>query len=127
MMTNLPAAPLFCSTDSDMGSMEESNTNALVSLQGELKRNVITNTGLMDNLETAAGGFMNQAEAQTVTSKPNDAEKIGEIIRILRGKRNKDFKTFCTMLRQTGNSVWADKLERKASEFRGEPGTHVLR
>ena len=110
-----------------MGPMEEWNTNALVSLQGELKLKVITNTGLMDKLETAAGGFMNQAEAQTVTSKPNDAEKIGEIIRILRGKRNKDFKTFCTMLRQTGNSVWAAELERKASEFRGEPGTHVLR
>ena len=127
-MTNLPAAPLFCcSTESDTGPMEEWNKDALVSLQGELKLNVIMNTGLTDKLQKAAGGFMARGEAQAVESKPSNAEQMGELIRILLGKGNADFRTFCRMLRQTNNGLWAAALERKASEFRGEPGTHMLR
>ena len=127
-MTTLPAAPLSCcSTDSDMGPMEEWNRNALISLQEDLKLHVIMNTGLINRLQRAAGGFMDRVEAQAVESKPSNAEQMGELIRILLVKRNADFKIFCTMLRQTGNSVWAAELERKASEFRGESGIHVLK
>ena len=121
------AAPLsYCSTDSDMGPMEEWNRHALISLQKQLKLNVIMNTGLINMLQKAAGGFMNQAEAQAVESKPNNAEQMGELTRILLGKRNADFKTFCTMLRQSNNDLWAEELERKAREFSGEPGMQVL-
>ena len=128
MMTTLLAAPLSCCfTEIDTGPMEEWNKNALVSLQGELKENVIVNNGLNNKLQRAAGGFMARAEAQAVESKPNNAEQMGELIRILLGKRNADFRTFCTMLRETNNGLWADELERKASEFRGEPGMHVLK
>ena len=130
-MTNLPAAPLSCcSTDSDMGPMEEWNKDALVSLQGELKENVIVNNGLNNKLQKAAGGFMDRAEAQVVKSKPSNAEQMEDIIWILLGKRNADFRTFCTMLRQTNNGLWATELERKASKSRGESGTqctHVLK
>ena len=127
-MTNLPATPLSCSSiDSDMGPMEEWNRNALISLQENLKLHVIMNTGLINRLQKAAGGFMNQAEAQTVESKPNNAEQMGELIRILLGRRNADFNIFCTILRQTNYGVWAAELERKASELRGEPGMHVLK
>ena len=107
--------------------MEEWNKDALVSLQGELKENVIVNNGLNNKLQRAAGGFMARAEAQAVESKPSNAEQMGELIRILLGKRNADFRTFCRMLRQSNNGLWADELERKASEFRGEPGTHLLK
>ena len=127
-MTTLPATPLsFCFTESETGPMEEWNRDALVSLQGELKENVIVNNGLNNKLQRAAGGFMARAEAQAVESKPSNAEQMGELIRILLGKRNADFRTFCRMLRQTNYGLWADELERKASEFRGEPGTHVLK
>ena len=127
-MTNLPAAPLSCcSTDSDMGPMEEWNRNALVSLKGDLKHKVLMHTGLNNKLQKAAGGFMNPEEAQAVEDKPNNAEQMGELIQILLGKRNADFKIFCTILRQTNNGLWADMLEQKASEFREKTGTHVLR
>ena len=125
-MTNLPAAPLSCySTASDSGPMEECNKDALASLEGELKLNVIMNTGLINKLQKAAGGFMDRAEAQAVESKPNNAEQMGELIRILLGKRNADFKIFCTMLQKSNYGLWADELEKKAREFRGRPGTHV--
>ena len=127
-MTNLPAVPLFCcSTDSDMGPMEEWNKDALVSLEGELKESVIMKTGLINKLQKAADGFMDRAEAKAVKDKPNNAEQMGELIQILLGKRNADFKIFCTILRQTNNGLWADMLEQKASEFREKTGTHVLR
>ena len=107
--------------------MEEWNRDALVALQGELKLNVIMKTGLTDKLQTAAGGFLSRAEAQAVESKPSNAEQMGELIRILLGKGNADFETFCRMLRQSNYSVWVDQLERKAREFRGEPGAHILK
>ena len=121
------AAPLsYCSTDSDMGPMEEWNREALISLQEQLKLKVIMNTGLINKLQKAAGGFMNQAEAQAVESKPNNAEQMGELIRILLGKRNADFKIFCTMLHQSNYCLWSEELERKAREFSVQPGMQVL-
>ena len=127
-MPDLPAAPLsFCSADSDTGPMEEWSRAALVSLQGDLKMNVIMKNGLNNKLQKAAGGLMSREEALAVESKPSNAEQMGELIRILLGKGNADFRTFCTMLRQSNYSVWADELERKAREFRREPGAHVLK
>ena len=124
VVTDLPAAPLSCSTGSDTGPMEEWNRDALVSLQGDLKLNVVMKTGLIDKLQTAAGGFLSRAESQVVESKPSNAEQMGELIRILLGKGNADFSTFCLMLRQTNNSVWAEVLERRAREFRWQSGTY---
>ena len=83
--------------------------------------------GLNNKLQKAAGGFMSREEALAVESKPSNAEQMGELIRILLGKGNADFRTFCTMLRQSNYSVWADELERKAREFRRETGAHVLK
>ena len=65
-------------------------------------------------------------EALAVESKPSSAEQMGELIQILLGKGNADFRIFCTMSCQSNYSVWADKLERKAREFRRETGAHVL-
>ena len=113
-------------TDSVMGPMEEWNRDTSVSLQEQLKLYVIMNTGLINKLQKAAGGFMNRAEAQAVESKPNNAEQMGEIIRILLRKRNEDFKIFCKMLQQSNYGLWSEQLERKAREISGEPGTQVL-
>ena len=98
-MPDLPASPLpCCSTDSDTGPMKEWNRAALVWVQGDLKMNVIMKNGLNNKLQKAAGGFMSREEALAVESKPSNAEQMGEFIRILLGKRNADFRTFCTML-----------------------------
>ena len=70
---------------------------------------------------------MSREEALAVESKQSNAEQMGELVQILLGKGNADFRTFCTMLRESNNSIWADELERKAREFRGETGAHVLK
>ena len=106
--------------------MEEWNRSALVSLQEKLKLNVRIKLGLMDKLPRAAGGFMSEAEAQEVESKQNNAEQMGELIKILLGKRNKDFKIFCSKLEESNYELWANELKREARKFKGEPGTHIL-
>ena len=106
--------------------MKKWNSRALTALKGDLKKRVIVKTQLMDILETDAGGFMNEAEAQLVESKPDNAEQMGEIIRILLGKSDAAFGTFCKMLHDVNYGTWADQLETKAEEFQRESGTRVL-
>ena len=98
----------------DTDAMAPWNDAALASLNKQLQLNVIMAHGLDCHLETAAGGFMTRFEAQVVMSKPDNMQQMGELIKTLRGKSNRDFKIFCTMLRKTNNRVWADTLEREA-------------
>ena len=82
---DLPTAPRSCcSTDSDTGPMNKWNRAALVSLQGDLKMNVIMKNGLNNKLQKAAGGFMNREEALAVESKPSNVKQMGELIQNLR-------------------------------------------
>ena len=106
--------------------MEKCNDRALTALKGDLKSNIIFKNGLINYLETDAGGFMSRAEAQMVESKPSNAEQMGELILILQGKSNAAFGTFCQLLRKVMYGAWADELEKKARQFKEESGTLVL-
>ena len=98
--------------------MSQWNIDALVALQGDLKLNVLMDTGLSDMLQEAAGGFLNAMEEQQVKEQQGNSKQMGKLIEILKGKQDKDFSTFLKMLRRTNYEVWADELERKAKEFR---------
>ena len=108
-----------------LGPMSKWNVDALVALKGELKLNVKM-IALANILETPAGGFMNSAEAQSVRDRTGDAQQIEEVIDILRGKGDKEFATFCQMLRQCNYQVWACQLELKAEKFRSDGMEHLL-
>ena len=101
--------------------MSKWNQNALVALQGKLKEN-LTMTQLCDKLEKPAGGFMSHAEAISVTELSGDSNQIGQIIKILYGKEDRDFATFCKMLRESNYGVWATELELKAEAFKNGQG-----
>ena len=90
------------------------NDAALVALKDRLKLNLSMSSGLSDKLEKAAGGFCSRDEAQEIRELSSNREQIDRVIAILRGKSNEDFHTFCTMLRETNNVVWADELEKEA-------------
>ena len=108
-----------------LGPMSKWNVDALVALKGKLKLNV--KMIALDNiLETPAGGFMNSAEAQSVRGKTGDAHQIEEVIDILRGKGDKEFATFCQMLRQSNYQVWARELEVEAEKFKTSDGMKRL-
>ena len=101
--------------------MSEWHDKALANLKGELKIN-IKMIKLSDILETAAGGFMDRAEAHSVTAKIGDAEQMGQVIEILRGKRDEEFNTFCTMLRRSNYEMWANQLVSTAESFKNTSG-----
>ena len=101
--------------------MSKWNQDALMALQGKLKEN-LTMTQLCDMLEKPAGGFMNHAEALRVTELSGDSNQIGQIIKILYGKDDRAFTTFCEMLRRSNYGVWANKLESEAETLKNGQG-----
>ena len=98
--------------------MKEWNRDALIALEGDLKLNVQMDTGLGDRLQRVQGGFMDSEEASKVLSEPNNAAQMEELIRILLGKSNADFKIFLTMLHNSNNETWKYELEKRAKEFK---------
>ena len=85
------------------------------------------NTGLIDKLEIAAGGFMSEYEAKTVRQLPNNIAQVDRVIETLRGKGDRDFKTFCKMLCDSNQVVWADELKRVAEQFKRGKGNSSCR
>ena len=104
------------------GPLSSWNNDTLLFLKEKLKLEVLMNTGLIDNLERAAGGFMSEYEAKTVRELPNNIAQVDRIIEILRGKGDRDFKTFCKLLRDSNQVVWADELNRVAEQFKRGKG-----
>ena len=95
--------------------MSDYNASALTALRGELKTKVVMEPHLVDMLEIPAGGFMTAAEASTVR---NAESPMGELIKILLGKGDKDFDIFCDMLQNSNHLAWAVKLKQKAESLR---------
>ena len=64
---------------------------------------------------------MSKAEAQLVMNQTGDNEKMAELVRMLRGKGDKEFDTFCEMLRKSNYDVWANELQKQAYHFQFNP------
>ena len=121
------AVALSCCQGDSSRPMSSWNDAALVSLKDKLKLNLSMSSGLSDKLEKVAGGFCSRYEAQEIRELSSNCEQIDRVIAILRGKANEDFHTFCTMLRETNNVVWADELEKEAAwlQYKQEGGEGV--
>lgn len=104
--------------------MADWNKDALDALKEKLGENVIIKIGLNNKLNKAAGGFMKRGEVLSVESKGSNAEQMAELITILHGKTNADFKTFCRILHESNWHGWADELEKKATTLRSQSGTY---
>ena len=96
------------------------NDGALVALTDKLMVNVMMSTGLKNKLEKPAGGFMDRAEAQSVTRLQGDGPQMERLIEILRGKGDKEFDIFCDMLQKSNNSLWASELKKEALRRKGQ-------
>ena len=101
------------------------NDDALASLKEKLKINVILDTGLIDKLEKAAGGFMSREEVRMVQDQLSSSKQMDKVIEILRGKEDVDFHCFCKKLRDSNYRAWAGELKKCAAEFKKEKGTGV--
>ena len=85
------------------------------------------NTGLSAKLETADGGFMSANEARKIRELPSSSAQVDKVIETLRGKGDRDFKTFCRMLCNSNQMVWADELKRAAEQFKRGEGNSFCR
>ena len=103
------------------------NHQALVSLRAELKMRVLMETGLGDKLEKAAGGFMDEQEAQTVREQSSNKKQMDKVIEILLGKGDKEFNAFLKILRKSNNEVWAEELKNAANRFKREKSKFINR
>ena len=93
--------------------MSKCKKDALIALERDLKK-YLSLEELIDLLEKPAGGFMTEAERMSVCDQPNQRKKVGRIITILRKKGDQDFDIFIKLLRESGNEVWAEQLEKKS-------------
>ena len=87
-------------------------------LREKLKLKVLMNSGLIDKLERAAGGFMSEYETKMVRQLPNISAQVDRAIETLRGKGDRDFKIFCKMLCDSNQVVRADELKRMTEQFK---------
>ena len=99
--------------------MSDYNSSALIAFREKLKTNVAMKPHLTDMLEEQAGGFMTRAEAQSVR---NAEDPMGWLIKILLGKGDKEFNTFCNMLVKSNHRGWANSLRLKAKPNRLKEG-----
>ena len=94
--------------------MDSSRQDALVKLESELRVN-LSLVGVMSRLEKTGdgeGGFMTRDERMSVEAIPveDSPRRVDKIIVILRKKNNVSFNRFCTILYQSGNETWGEKL-----------------
>ena len=61
---------------------------------------------------------MDEHEAAAVRQERTNMEQMDKLIQLLLGKSDEDFATFLRMLQATNNEVWAEKLEKKAKQFK---------
>jgi hypothetical protein len=124
--------------------MDSSRQDALVKLESELRVN-LSLVGMISRLERTGdgeGGFMTRDERMSVEAFPveDSPRRVGKIIEILRTKSNASFDRFCTILYQSGNETWGEKLiscirteradldsdTKKAANHSGKSGDHKI-
>ena len=99
--------------------MDAWKRHALVSLEHDLKVN-LSLEGILSQLACPEGGFMTEEERRSVEDVQDNSNKVGKIIEILKGKDNKEFDIFQKILSESGNEVWAVKLNEESTRHFNE-------
>lgn len=69
---------------------------------------------------------MNETQAKAVTSKQNDSDQMGELIRIdLAWERKCRISILCTMLCNSNYDVWADQMEANLKPEKSDYQVHI--
>lgn len=97
--------------------MDKWKDDALSKHEHDLKVNLHL-ISILSCLEQPAGGFMSKAERQHVEAAQGEFNQVDRIIKVLRGKGNKEFDIFLEVLRNNGHKVWADKVEESGHLIR---------
>lgn len=97
--------------------MDKWKDDALSKHEHDLKVNLCL-VSILCHLEQPAGGFMLRAERLHVEAAQGEFNQVDRIIKVLRGKGNKEFDIFMEVLKKSGYKVWADRVEESAHLIR---------
>ena len=103
-------------------AMDNWKRDALLHLKQELRANLNLDD-LLCRLEVPASGFMTHAERLSVEVM-GGRDQVSKIVEILRWKSNDEFDTFLRILRESGNDLWASRIEESAQQFEQEYARH---
>ena len=103
--------------------MDNWKRDALLRLEHDLRANLNLDD-LLCRLEVPKGGFMTDAERLSVEDVMGQMDQVSKIVKILRRKSNEEFDTFLRILRESGNELWASRIEESAQQFEQEYARH---
>ena len=94
--------------------MDAARKRALRRYSPELRTGFIVNN-LLPDLHCDAGGFLTDVESLKISSKSCNVSQVDELIVILLTKENRDFDSFCRVLKKGGCVRWSEKLNQSVS------------
>ena len=97
--------------------MDDARKRALREHHSDLRTGIRVNN-LLPDLHCDAGGFLTDVESPTISSKSCNVSQVDELIVILLTKENRDFDSFCRVLKKGGYSGWSERLNHSARQGR---------
>ena len=104
-------------------AMDNWKRDALLRLEQDLRAHLNLDD-LLCRLEVPAGGCMTHAERLSVEEVIGRRDQVSKIVENLRWKSNDEFDTFLRILRESGNELWASRIEESAQQFEQEYARH---
>ena len=97
----------------DSGAMDYYRKEALRQCHPYL-RTVITVGNILPSLHVDAGGFLNDAENDSIAKNIGNIDQVDDLVDILLKKENKDFDYFCVVLEKEGCQACSNRLRGAA-------------
>ena len=99
--------------------MDDARKRALRKHHSDLRTGIIVNNFLPD-LHYAAGGFLTDVESDTISSASmtSNVSQVDKLVTVLLTKEDRDFDSFCRVLKKGGYSGWSERLSHSARQGR---------
>ena len=95
--------------------MDAARKSAIRRHHSDLREGVTVNN-LLPDLHCDAGGFLTSVESQEIASKGSNVKQVDELIAVLLTKEDRDFDSFCRVLKKCGYPSWSEKLNLPARQ-----------
>lgn len=97
--------------------MDDARKSAIRKHHSDLRTGIIVKN-LLPDLHCAAGGFLTDVESLTISSKTCNVSQVDEVVAVLLTKEDRDFDSFCRVLKKGGYSRWSERLNHSARQGR---------
>ena len=97
--------------------MDEARQKAIRSHHPKLRTGLLVKN-FLPSLHRDAGGFLTSVESVTISSKSDNVDQVDALIDILLTKEDRDFDSFCRILKENGHQSLSKELSRSATQGR---------